>query len=170
MADTDSRRLPRWWFGGVCSSIAITVTQPLDLIKVQLQTQSPGKIKPASQIIGNIFRQHGVAGFYSGISAAWFRQLTYATTRFALYETGKKYVDARNMSGKMGLAVFAGTVGGFVGVPGDVVTVRLQNDGKLPPEKRPISTSSMALTASTRRREGGVSFAALFQPFRGPCF
>ncbi|XP_064543464.1 mitochondrial dicarboxylate carrier [Drosophila montana] len=134
MGDNNSRRLPRWWSGGVCSAIAVTTTHPLDLIKVQLQTQTT-KV-PVSQLIANIYKNSGIVGFYSGISAAWFRQLTYTTARFALYEYGKQFVDANNMSAKVQLATFAGIFGGIVGVPGDVVTVRLQNDSKLPVEKR----------------------------------
>uniref|UniRef100_A0A6P4E4V0 Mitochondrial dicarboxylate carrier isoform X1 n=1 Tax=Drosophila rhopaloa TaxID=1041015 RepID=A0A6P4E4V0_DRORH len=132
----DSRRLPRWWSGGVCSAIAVTTTHPLDLIKVQLQTQLVKEKKSVGEIIKNIYSQNGLLGFYNGISASWFRQLTYTTTRFALYESGKAYVDAESLSGKMGLAALAGVIGGIVGVPGDVVTVRLQNDSKLPPESR----------------------------------
>jgi len=102
----------------------------------RLQTQSRKERKPVGEIIRNIYQRGGFLGFYNGISASWFRQLTYTTTRFALYEAGKDYVDAGNMGAKMGLASFAGLVGGIVGVPGDVVTVRLQNDSKLPPERR----------------------------------
>ncbi|KAH8372682.1 hypothetical protein KR009_002833 [Drosophila setifemur] len=134
--DIDTRRLPRWWSGGVCSAIAVTTTHPLDLIKVQLQTQSNVERKSVGSIIANIHKQGGFRGFYSGISASWFRQLTYTTSRFALYEWGKQFVDAKNVSAKVGLATFAGVLGGIVGVPGDVVTVRLQNDIKLPPENR----------------------------------
>ncbi|XP_052842280.1 mitochondrial dicarboxylate carrier isoform X2 [Drosophila gunungcola] len=164
----DSRRLPRWWSGGVCSAIAVTTTHPLDLIKVQLQTQMVKEKKSVAEIIGNIYKQNGVLGFYSGISASWFRQLTYTSTRFALYEAGKDYVDAGNLGAKMGLAAFAGIIGGIVGVPGDVVTVRLQNDSKLPPESRPTSTSLMASSAFTKRRACPVYSAAHCQPFRGP--
>ncbi|XP_030374632.1 mitochondrial dicarboxylate carrier [Scaptodrosophila lebanonensis] len=130
----DSQRKPRWWSGGVCSAIAVTTTHPLDLVKVQLQTAVDKA--PVSVIVSNIFKKAGILGFYSGISASWFRQLTYTTTRFALYEWGKQFVDANNVSAKVQLATFAGIVGGIVGVPGDVVTVRLQNDIKMPPEKR----------------------------------
>ncbi|EDW17448.2 mitochondrial dicarboxylate carrier [Drosophila mojavensis] len=134
MSELDSRRLPRWWSGGVCSAMAVTTTHPLDLVKVQLQTQS--KRVPVSHLIANIYKNSGILGFYSGISASWFRQLTYTTARFALYEYGKNFVDANNMSAKFQLATFAGFFGGILGVPGDVVTVRLQNDSKLPPAER----------------------------------
>ncbi|KAL7724277.1 hypothetical protein ACLKA6_013701 [Drosophila palustris] len=111
MADSDLRRLPRWWFGGICSAVAVTATHPLDLVKVQLQTQL--EKTEVKQLIAHVYKKAGIIGFYSGISASWFRQLTYTTSRFAIYEYG-----------------------GIVGVPGDVVTVRLQNDIKLPEDKR----------------------------------
>jgi dicarboxylate transporter 10 len=37
---------------------------------------------------------------------------------------------------RMALAGMAGAVGGFVGTPGDMVNVRMQNDIKLPAEQR----------------------------------
>lgn len=57
MADKNSKRQPRWWSGGVCSAIAVTTTHPLDLVKVQLQTQTT-KV-PVSQLIGNIYKNSG---------------------------------------------------------------------------------------------------------------
>lgn len=57
MSELDSRRLPRWWSGGVCSAMAVTTTHPLDLVKVQLQTQS--KRVPVSHLIANIYKNSG---------------------------------------------------------------------------------------------------------------
>lgn len=37
---------------------------------------------------------------------------------------------------KVALAAFAGGCGGFVGTPGDLVNVRMQNDMKLPAAQR----------------------------------
>lgn len=34
-----TERVPRWYFGGIASSIAVFFTHPLDLVKVHLQTQ-----------------------------------------------------------------------------------------------------------------------------------
>lgn len=98
--NANSKRLPRWWSGGVCSALAVTTTHPLDLIKVQLQTQSGADRKSVGHIMGNIYRQGGFLGFYNGISASWFRQLTYTTSRFALYEWGKQFVDSSQISSK----------------------------------------------------------------------
>jgi dicarboxylate transporter 10 len=37
---------------------------------------------------------------------------------------------------RVAMAAVAGCLGGFIGTPGDMVNVRMQNDIKLPPEKR----------------------------------
>jgi len=60
--------------------------------------------------------------------------LTYSTARFALYEAGKEFVDASKIRNKFLLALSAGAIGGMIGVPSDVVNVRMQNDVKLPAE------------------------------------
>lgn len=69
------------------------------------------------------------------------RQITYSGTRFGLYEVGKQHLTPPGTSDipflqKVGLAAVAGACGGFVGTPGDMVNVRMQNDIKLPLEKR----------------------------------
>lgn len=60
MGESNTKRTPRWWSGGVCSALAVTITHPLDLVKVQLQTQTT-KIK-LTQIINNIYKQSGKKG------------------------------------------------------------------------------------------------------------
>lgn len=37
-------KVPRWYFGGIASAFAACFTHPLDLIKVQLQTQAGKKV------------------------------------------------------------------------------------------------------------------------------
>lgn len=70
------------------------------------------------------------------MSASMARQMTYATTRFGIYEVGKQYVDLNSWAQCICLAGFAGFWGGMVGVPFDVVNVRMQNDVKLPPSEQ----------------------------------
>lgn len=64
------------------------------------------------------------------------RQLTYSTTRFGIYEVAKQNVEMNSFLSKVVVAGAAGAAGGFVGTPADLVNVRMQNDIKLPPEKR----------------------------------
>lgn len=132
-------RKSRWYFGGLASAGAACCTHPLDLIKVHLQTQQEGNLKLAGMAV-KIWRSDGLLGFYNGLSASLVRQLTYSTTRFGMYETLKKqFPDDKGpipFYQKVFLAAVSGGCGGFIGTPGDMVNVRMQNDIKLPPEKR----------------------------------
>lgn len=63
--------------------------------------------------------------------------MSYSTLRFAVYDTLKISLGPDiNLSSRMLIAFAAGAVGGYIGTPPDKVNVRMQNDVKLPPEKR----------------------------------
>lgn len=130
----DERRVARWYFGGVASSMAVMVTNPLDLLKVMVQTQKEklSILKTTRKIL----KEQGFLAFYNGISASILRQYTYTLTRFGVYTVGSTMIDTKSMSKKVMLAALGGAIGGFVGSPADLINVRLQNDVKLPKEKR----------------------------------
>ncbi|RZC41481.1 Mito carr domain containing protein [Asbolus verrucosus] len=134
MSSTD--KLPRWYFGGLASAIAACFTHPLDLIKVQLQTRHGEKVSIAPMTV-ELVRKNGIMGLYNGLSASLFRQLTYSTTRFAIYDMTKIYIGKDiSFTNRILVAAFAGAIGGWIGTPSDKVNVRMQNDVRLPPEKR----------------------------------
>ncbi|XP_031632012.1 mitochondrial dicarboxylate carrier [Contarinia nasturtii] len=133
-SDLKQNKVSRWYFGGMASGGAACFTHPLDLLKVTLQTQQEGKLS-ILQLTGKIIRERGVFALYNGLSASMLRQLTYSTTRFGLYEIGKEDYG-KGFMGKVMLAGASGAAGGFVGTPGDMINVRMQNDVKLPPEQR----------------------------------
>lgn len=136
---TEKKRLAKWYFGGLGSAGAACVTHPLDLLKVHLQTQQDGNIGIVKQT-GMIVRNQGVMALYNGISASLLRQLTYSTTRFAIYEMSKQSVapngEKIGFAQSLMMAAVAGGCGGIVGTPGDMINVRMQNDIKLPKEQR----------------------------------
>lgn len=135
----NSRKLSRWYFGGLSSACAACITHPLDLLKVHLQTQQNGKLSVV-EITSSIVKEQGFLALYTGLSASLLRQLTYSMTRFGAYEVGKQMLEASGHSiqfhDKLLLAAVTGAVGGVVGTPADVVNVRMQNDVKLPLELR----------------------------------
>jgi len=151
------KRLSRWYFGGLASAGAACCTHPLDLIKVHLQTQQQGKIGVVGQTI-KIVKGEGVLGLYNGLSASLVRQLTYSTTRFAIYELGKQKLSPNGEPISFGqrllLAAGAGGCGGFVGTPGDMVNVRMQNDIKLPKDQRRNYKHAIDGMARVMREEG----------------
>ncbi|KAJ8957451.1 hypothetical protein NQ318_004932, partial [Aromia moschata] len=125
----------RWYFGGLASAGAACFTHPLDLLKVHLQTQQEGKLS-IFQLTKDIVRKQGFLALYTGISASLCRQLTYSTTRFGIYEVAKQNFGGDTFQAKVAIAAVAGAVGGYVGTPADMVNVRMQNDIKLPQDKR----------------------------------
>lgn len=129
------KRVARWYFGGLASAGAACCTHPLDLLKVLLQTHQEGKLSLV-QLTVHIVKKQGFLALYNGLSASLLRQLTYSTTRFAIYEVVKQNYSVDTFAGKVAVAAAAGCAGGFVGTPGDMVNVRMQNDIKLPAEKR----------------------------------
>lgn len=153
----ETKRLSRWYFGGLAGAGAACVTHPLDLLKVHLQTQQEGKLS-VIKITGNIIRQQGVFALYNGLSASLLRQLTYSTTRFGIYEVVKQNISApdENMPfyKKILLAACAGACGGLVGTPADMVNVRMQNDIKLPFEQRRNYKHALDGLLQVYRREG----------------
>jgi len=137
-----SKKESPWYNGGIASICAVLFTHPLDTIKVQLQTQQKAKLGSLG-VAKNIVATNGFIGLYSGISAAVLRQATYSTTRFAVYDAGKKYMAKKSPNNgdmpfiqKILLAGGSGLIGSFVGSPADLVNVRMQNDNKLPMEQR----------------------------------
>lgn len=134
-----------WYYGGIASIGAVCITHPLDTIKVQLQTQQKVRFGFVG-MVGNIYKTSGVLAFYNGLSAAVLRQGTYSTTRFAVYDMGKKLVSNSPKNKKpdadmpfiqkVVLAGGSGIIGSFIGSPADLVNVRMQNDCKLPVEQR----------------------------------
>ena len=140
-----------FWFGGSASSLAACVTHPMDLVKVRLQMRHGDMPRSMSGTLVHIVRNEGIRGLYSGLSASLLRQLTYSTTRFALYEAIKGrlevYAQGRYAEGKakkaqvsFGALVLAasaaGMAGGFAGNAADVLNVRMQHDAALPAEQR----------------------------------
>ena len=152
MLEKDPSRVSRWYFGGLAGSGAACCTHPLDLLKVLLQTpaanlaavpgQPPPVPKPPANLIKttvNIVKTQGILALYNGLTASILRQLTYSTTRFAIYEVTKQQMVKPGESQssipfihKVALAGVSGAAGGFVGTPADMINVRMQNDIKLP--------------------------------------
>lgn len=111
-------RVPRWYFGGCASALAACVTHPLDLLKVHLQTAKSSKEFNLLRRTFKIIEVQGFGALYNGLSASLFRQMTYSTTRFGLYEILKQSVDqdSKNLTFQQRVlfAGISGAAGGFM--------------------------------------------------------
>lgn len=138
--DPKTKLIAKWYHGGIASAMACCITHPVDLTKVHLQTQQEVKMR-GIQMVVKIVKSEGVLAMYNGLSASIGRQMTYSMTRFALYESVKNRIAPDSNQPmpfyqKILVAAGAGACGGFVGTPCDMINVRMQNDIKLPVDKR----------------------------------
>lgn len=62
MSKGKENRISKWYFGGLASAGAACVTHPLDLLKVQMQTQK-GKNISMLQLTGIVLKNQG--NYYS---------------------------------------------------------------------------------------------------------
>ncbi|XP_065846623.1 mitochondrial dicarboxylate carrier-like [Oscarella lobularis] len=133
----EGKKRQKWFVGGLAGSMAACFTHPLDLVKVQLQTQQKVE-KGMVRMTIHVVKNQGFLGLYRGLSASITRQMTYTTTRFAIYEFVRERILAESgreeplFHQKIVLATVGGFFGGIAGNPADLVNVRMQNDAKLP--------------------------------------
>lgn len=111
--EANNKRVAYWYFGGVAGCCSACFTHPLDLLKVHLQTHQTGKMTLFS-MSKKILASDGVFGFYNGLSASIFRQLTYTTARFGVYETLKKQFPSDKSVSFIEKIVLAGFSGIFL--------------------------------------------------------
>lgn len=127
-----------FYFGGLASCTAAIIVHPLDLTKVRLQNAQHHASMLSTMI--RIIQQEGPTRLYAGLSASILRQATYSTARLGGYETLKQLLLQREKNPStvqlLGCSTLAGIAGGICGNPGDIVNVRMQNDGQLPPHLR----------------------------------
>ncbi|ORX93075.1 mitochondrial carrier [Basidiobolus meristosporus CBS 931.73] len=129
-----------FWIGGAAAMWSTVCTHPFDVVKVRLQTNEGRVNAGALRTMVNTVKKEGPLALYSGLSGSLFRQATYSTTRFGVYDMLKTKIA--NKDGTMSVwksllaSMVSGCIGGIVGNPGDVLTIRMANDGKLPVELR----------------------------------
>lgn len=110
----NKNKLSRWYFGGLSSAGATFFTHPFETIKVTLQTQQEGKLL-IFKLTRKIIREQGFLALYNGLSASVLRQLFYSTTRYGLYDIGKKALgNDISFITKIILAGASGATGGKI--------------------------------------------------------
>lgn len=126
---------------------AATVCHPLDVIRVQMQTEGSTYNGVADAATG-IYKKDGLKdGLYAGVSAAYLRQWLYGSCRIGIYAyllenaqnaNVKAGLDknAISLPSKMIMGLTSGGIGSFIGTPSELALVRMGNDRKLPVEKR----------------------------------
>lgn len=123
-------------------------TIPLDTAKVRLQLQKKAasgdgvglpKYQGMLDTIATIAREEGLPALWKGIVPGLHRQFLYGGLRIGLYElvksfyVGDDFIGDVPLSKKILAAFTTGAIAIMVANPTDLVKVRLQAEGKLPP-------------------------------------
>jgi len=139
---------------GTAACIAETCTISLDTAKVrlQIQGQNPSAVKVPYTGMANclkrIVTEEGTLALFKGLAPGLSRQLVFASLRLGLYEPIRNFYY-ENLEGgddvtKSSLItkVFAGLTTGAIAMcvaqPTDVIKIRLQAQGRLPPGEKPL--------------------------------
>ncbi|XP_026828477.1 mitochondrial 2-oxoglutarate/malate carrier protein [Ooceraea biroi] len=126
----------------------------MDVVKIRMQVSRSS----LRDTILETFHASGVRGFYTGLTAAILRQLTYTTTRLGMYNTlldvAEQQFGRLNYATMISFGMVAGVMGSFVGTPTDLVLVRMVADINLPPEKRRNYRNAISGILDIWRTEG----------------
>ena len=163
---TSTTPLPlRLVFGAVAGMGGATFCHPLDVIRVQMQTEGQ-QYKSTLDAATKIYNRAGlVEGLYAGLSAAYLRQWCYGSFRIGIYSYLLERTQNNNIaagrdkndilfSTKLAMGCTSGSIGSFIGTPAEVALVRLSVDSKLPPTERRNYTNVIDCIVRISKEEG----------------
>jgi solute carrier family 25 oxoglutarate transporter 11 len=131
--------------GAVSGIIPLSITLPIDYVKVTIQVQAEGvhNYRPHPfNITKEVFKSKGISEFYKGLPGAIQRQIILSSLRLGGYKIALEKINSLRTSGPLSLfgqSVTGFTVGGlaaWVASPFDLVLIRLQSDRLLPVDKK----------------------------------
>ncbi|KAF6175999.1 hypothetical protein GIB67_032622 [Kingdonia uniflora] len=145
-------------------------TIPLDTAKVRLQLQKKvvgggdthhaPKYRGMLGTVATIAREEGLSALWKGIIPGLHRQCIYGGLRIGLYEPvkglycGSDFVGDVPLSKKILAALTTGALAIAVANPTDLVKVRLQSEGKLPPGVPRKYSGSLNAYSTIVKQEG----------------
>mmetsp|Transcript_21901 Transcript_21901/g.45009 ORF Transcript_21901/g.45009 Transcript_21901/m.45009 type:complete len:312 (-) Transcript_21901:200-1135(-) len=122
---------------------AATICHPLDVVRVQMQTEGSDFTGPVDCGKKIVARDGVKKGLYAGISAAYLRQWLYGSCRIGIYAFLLEQAQQKNIAAglpknqiafgsKLLMGMTSGGIGSFIGTPSELALVRMSNDSKLP--------------------------------------
>ena len=140
------------YLGGIAASLAVTVTHPIDTLKVRYQVANELTGKKPS--IWNIVRDTRFPSYYQGLGAALVKQSTYTSIRFYVFN------HTKDKMGTVPGAILAGGIGSFCTTPIDQTLIRQQS---VTPSPRFFQTFKQLA------RERKLWYAGTVQTIRASC-
>lgn len=143
--------------GALTGGVGSVIGNPFDVLKTIAQANKD-KTAGLGELVGNMYKDQGIAGFYRGVSANVMRACVLNATKMGCYDISKGHVaDATGWSRKDPRTVFcSATMAGFFMTltvsPFDRIRTALMNQ----PTDKKIYTGFMDCAAKTIA-EGGVT-------------
>ncbi|GBG24661.1 Mitochondrial carrier protein [Hondaea fermentalgiana] len=125
--------------GALSGMTAATVTHPMDVVRIRLQTQA--ELRGIGDAIRSVYAENGLRTFYKGYTPAMLSLSPFIAINFASFDTlktwyygdvkmNKKELQARNPAVILGLGACAGIIAQTACYPLDTVRRRMQLAGK----------------------------------------
>lgn len=118
--------LREFYIGGTSAVVAISLVNPLDVIKTRLQIAKARERSTMRSILANIRRYEGIRGFQRGLLPAVLFEFSTMGTRIATYEGLKKVFPGEGLQNGLVCASIAGCVSAVISCPFFLLKVRLQ--------------------------------------------
>ncbi|KAI8439823.1 hypothetical protein MSG28_013490 [Choristoneura fumiferana] len=141
---------------GCLSGMAATaIVHPLDVVKIRMQLYPKGRTN--LQMLRRIVDCEGARALYAGLTAGLLRQLTYTSTRLAVYLTlleGYQKSHGGKMpplSKRLEIAILAGLAGAFAGTPSEVALIHMTVEGR---QRRSACSPNCSLACKKVRKTG----------------
>lgn len=164
----DSGFLIKFLAGSLAGGAGSLCGNPFDVMKTMMMADAKKKT-PLPELMGDMYRQQGIMGFYRGLEANIMRACVLNGTKMACYDTIKgKVVTATGWSRKDPLCQFTAAAGaGFfmtcTVAPFDMLRTRLMNQ----PTDQKIYNGFTDAAVKIFRNEGPGAFYRGFLPIWG---
>ena len=131
---TQNQVLLNFGLVGVSCTIAQFSVHWTQTTMVRQQLSAAAGAEPGfAECLRGIYSAEGLSGLYRGFSAAGFREMTYSSLRFGLYEPIKVAIGAGGKNSKpwqnVTAGLLAGTIAAGVASPTDLLTARMMKPG-----------------------------------------
>jgi solute carrier family 25 (mitochondrial aspartate/glutamate transporter), member 12/13 len=133
-AEMNQIDLPLEILAGACAGASqVTVTNPLEIVKIRLQVM--GELPPAMRKTAiQIIQELGFTGLYKGASACFLRDIPFSAIYFPTYAGLKRRFADDEGKTSPGSLLMAGTIAGAISAtsatPADVIKTRLQVEAR----------------------------------------
>jgi len=148
----------------IAACTAELATIPLDTAKVRLQVQASGGANPLYKgLVGTVLtvaRQEGPTALWKGIVPGLHRQCLFGGLRIGMYEPVRNFYMGKDFKGdpplimKIAAGLTTGALAICVASPTDLVKVRMQSEGRLPPGTLKKYPSAMSAYSIIAKEEG----------------